>query len=80
MTVALAASPVSTSRFQLRCAGRADEAELRALLRRSVIPGDISVTFEREPDFFDACVIHGETLVGIGCDAATGRIVGKSGD
>jgi hypothetical protein len=76
MTVAVAAAPVSTSRFQLRCASRADEAELRALLRRSVIPGDISVTFEREPDFFDACVIHGDTQVGIGCDTGTGRIVG----
>jgi len=76
MTVALAAPPVSTSRFHLRCAGRADEAALRALLRRSVIPGDISVTFEREPDFFDACVIHGDTQVGIGSDAETGRIVG----
>jgi hypothetical protein len=36
-----------------------DDAELRALLRRSVIPGAIRVAFTREPDYFD-----GEGLAG----------------
>jgi len=76
VTVAAARAPVSTSRFRIRYATRADDSELRALMRRLVIPGDISVTFEREPNFFDACAIHGDVQVGIGCDLETGSVIG----
>lgn len=40
-------------------AGRADEAELRALLRATPTPGAVSLRFEREPDYF-----AGEALAG----------------
>lgn len=40
-------------------AGHDDDAELRALLRRSVIPGAVRVAFTREPDYF-----AGEGLAG----------------
>jgi len=37
-----------------------DEAELRALLRQQPLPGWVSLSFEREPDFFAAAAIKGE--------------------
>jgi hypothetical protein len=40
-------------------ANRGDDGELRALLRRSVIPGAVRVAFTREPDYF-----AGEGLAG----------------
>jgi hypothetical protein len=73
---ALAEAPVSLSRFETRLATRADEPELRALMRRLVIPGDISIAFEREPDFFAACRIHGDVQVALARDRQRGGIVG----
>src|SRR5262245_38661974 len=66
----------ASSRFQIRYANAADEAELRALMRRLVVPGDISVTFEREPNFFDACSVHGDAQVAIGWDVERRRVIG----
>lgn len=37
-----------------------DEAELRALLRNQPLPGWVTLSFEREPDFFAANAIEGE--------------------
>lgn len=68
---------VPRSRFNIELATEADDGELRALLRRSPVRGSISVTFEREPSFFDACRIRGSFFqVGIGRDRRTGRIIG----
>ena len=67
----------SHSRFEIELASDADDRELRALLRRSSIPGSIHVTFEREPSFVDSCRIRGEFFqIGVGRDGRTGRIIG----
>ena len=65
------------SRFAIELANQADDAELRGLLRRSSISGSISVTFEREPSFFDSCGVRGDFFqVGIGRDLRTGNVIG----
>jgi hypothetical protein len=65
------------SRFDIGLAGPTDDEEIRALLRRIVIPGAIQVTFEREPCFFDSCALHGGLCqVVIGRDRASGSIIG----
>jgi len=40
-------------------ASRRDDRELRALLRRSVIPGAVRIAFTREPDYFAAQALAG---------------------
>jgi hypothetical protein len=65
------------SGFEITLATPTDDHELRELLRKSPIPGPISVTFEREPSFFDSCAIRGDFFqVGIGRDRRTGKIIG----
>jgi hypothetical protein len=69
--------PLPKSQFDIDLATSADDLELRQLLRRNPIPGPISVTFEREPSFFDSCRIRGDFVqVGVGRDRRTGKIVG----
>ena len=41
-------------------ASQHDDPDLRRLLRENPIPGSISLTFEREPCYFDASVVEGE--------------------
>lgn len=68
---------LAKSRFEVELASAADDEELRELLRRSPVPGSISVTFEREPGFFDSCRIRADFFqVGIGRDGRTGKIIG----
>jgi len=64
------------SGFEIALATPEDDCELRELLRHSPVPGPISVTFEREPSFFDACGIRGDYQVCIGRDRRTGKIIG----
>jgi hypothetical protein len=55
----------------------ADEAELRRLLRENPMQGTISLSFEREPNYFHAATIEGsfhQTLVAR--EADTGEIIG----
>ncbi len=40
-------------------ATQADDSDLRRLLRESSFPGSISLSFEREPNYFDASVLEG---------------------
>ena len=69
--------PQIKSRFEIELATAADDLELRELLRRSPIPSQISVTFEREPSFFDSCRIRGDFFqIGVGRDRASDEIVG----
>ena len=69
--------PQLKSRFEIELAAAADDRELRELLRSSPISGQISVTFEREPSFFDSCRIRGDFFqVCVGRDQATGEIIG----
>jgi len=75
--VPLTKSELPKSCFEIELANEADDDELRGLLRRSPIPGSISVTFEREPSFFDSCRVRGDFFhVGIGRDRRTGKVIG----
>jgi len=48
-----------TSQFQFALAQSQDDAELRSFLVNNPVPGNIEVTFEREPDFFAGSEIRG---------------------
>ncbi len=72
--------------MRFRLATRADDAQLRGLMRRTVVPGHISMAYTREPDFFgaydcmgeDAQVIvaeAGDRIVGVGCRSVRRSIV-----
>jgi hypothetical protein len=43
----------------LRLATREDEAELRSLMRNNSMPGSISLSYEREPDYFVGAGVDG---------------------
>jgi len=45
--------------FVFRPAGPGDEADLRRLLASTPMPGALTVTFEREPDYFLGCSVTG---------------------
>jgi hypothetical protein len=54
-----------------------DEAELRRILRQNPMPGAISVSFEREPDYFIGAKVEGpchQTIVAR--DQASGEVIG----
>jgi len=84
MTVSVVSLPIlgpkavlPKSCFEIGLANESDDDQLRRLLRRSPIPGSISVTFEREPSFFDSCRVRGDFFqVGIGRDRRTGNAIG----
>ncbi|MHC5055084.1 MAG: hypothetical protein ACYTKD_10255 [Planctomycetota bacterium] len=58
-------------------AGPGDEAELRALLRDNPLPGKISLSLEREPDFFLGSGVFGDvSRTFVARDAAGGPILG----
>ena len=66
----------SVPTIQITLAGPEDEPELRALLRENPVPGPISLSYEREPDFFLASRIEGDrnqTLVAR--DGDSGKMV-----
>jgi len=63
--------------FTIELASPEDDDRLRELLRRSPVPGSISVTFEREPSFFESCKIRGDFFqVAVGRDRRNGEIIG----
>lgn len=41
-------------------AGAADDAGIRALLRRQPIPGGVTIAFQRDPDFSVGCAVTGD--------------------
>ncbi|MBA2715200.1 MAG: hypothetical protein H0U55_16830 [Rubrobacteraceae bacterium] len=45
--------------FRLSLATEEDEAAIRRLLRTNSVPGHVTVTYEREPDFFLGCGVTG---------------------
>ncbi len=47
-------------RFDVRLASAADDEEVRRLLREHPLPGDVALTFEREPDSAIAAGIEGD--------------------
>jgi len=54
-----------------------DDAELRARMAEDWLPGNITVSFRREPSFFHGSSVQGESAQIIKCiDTATNRLVG----
>ena len=49
---------MSALKFELAC--ESDDPDLRRLLRENPIPGSISLSFEREPNYFYAAAIEGD--------------------
>ena len=65
------------SRYRFELATPADDDELRSVLARTPMDGDMVVSFRREPSYFAAAVVAGpfrQTVVGR--DSQCGRIVG----
>ena len=72
-----AAAARRQDRFTFSLASSEDDPEIRQLLRENPLPGEVSLSFEREPDSTLAASIEGDlhqTLVAR--DGATGRIAG----
>ncbi len=66
--------------WRISLAGPEDDTDLRRLLRNNPVPGAVSISYEREPDFFLAAGIEGErsqTLVAR--DGDPGRILALGG-
>ena len=76
------------SRYRFELATPADDADLRHILAETPMAGRISVSFRREPSYFDAAVVEGEfrqvvaardcgadKLVGFGCRSIRMRYV-----
>ena len=60
-------------RLKFELATQADDTDLRRLLRENPIAGSISLSFEREPCYFDASVIEGpfhQTIVAREADSS----------
>lgn len=47
------------SRYQFEVATRTDDEDLRRILAETPMPGHVSVSFRREPSFFEAAVVDG---------------------
>jgi hypothetical protein len=71
------AGDLPARRFGVRLASAADDAEIRRLLREHALPGDVGLTFEREPDSAIAAAIEGdEHQTIVACDGDDGSIAG----
>src|SRR5438105_3231848 len=46
--------------FTIELAAQADDAALRHLLATNAVPGNVTVTFEREPNYFHGCDTLGD--------------------
>jgi len=61
--------------FRLYLAGPEDEAEIRHLLKTNPLPGRVSVTYEREPDYFLGCRTLGRSCqVVVASDGRSGEL------
>jgi hypothetical protein len=64
-------------RYEFQLATRADDAQLRAVLAATPMPGRLVVSFRRDPSFFDAAVVDGAFHQVVVCrDQQENRIVG----
>lgn len=64
-------------RYQIELATEKDDADLREILRRTPMEGHISVSFRREPSYFDSAVVEGDfRQVVTARDHETQRLVG----
>jgi hypothetical protein len=65
------------SRYRFELATPADDADLRRVLAETPMDGRITVSFRREPGYFDAAVVDGRFRQVIAArDGETGRIIG----
>jgi hypothetical protein len=65
------------SRFEFSLAGSGDDAAIRARFAEDWMPGEVSVTFRREPSFFDSLDLLGDSAEVIKCyDQKNGSFVG----
>ncbi|MEE9425017.1 MAG: hypothetical protein V3V18_08545 [Methylococcales bacterium] len=63
--------------LKFKLANAEDDTELRARMANDWMPGNISVSFRREPSFFHASRVQGETCEVIKCvDQETDKLVG----
>ena len=75
-------------RYDFQLATHDDDAQLRAVLAATPMPGRIAVSFRRDPSFFDAAVVDGafhqvivcrdqqdDRIVGFGCRSVRHRFV-----
>lgn len=65
------------SQFDFVLATPEDDAQLRQRMAEDWMQGNISVSFRREPNYFDGCKVQGEFVQVIKCtERKTGRIIG----
>lgn len=65
------------SRYRFELAGPADDADLRDVLANTPMPGQIALTFRREPSFFAGACVEGFQRQIVACrELESGRIVG----
>jgi len=65
------------SRYHFKLASRRDDAELCRILAATPMNGRVSVSFRREPSFFDAAVVDGDFRQTVTCrDSQLNQIVG----
>jgi len=70
---------LSAPGFDIRLAEAADDVEIRRLLREHALPGDVTLTLEREPDGRIASAIEGEVhQTMIARERVSGRITGMA--
>ena len=61
------------NRYRCEVATRTDDDELRRMLAETPMPGHVSVSFRREPSFFEAAVVNGgfhQTMIIRDCEEA----------
>lgn len=64
-------------RYQIELATEKDDADLRDILRQTPMEGHISVSFRREPSYFDSAVVEGDFRQVVAArDTQTERLVG----
>jgi hypothetical protein len=65
------------SRYRFELATPADDADLRRVLAETPMPGAITVSFRREPSYFDAAVVDGQFRQVVAArELEDGRVVG----
>jgi hypothetical protein len=65
------------SRYRVELATRADDADLRRVLAQTPMPGRVTVSFRREPNYFDAAVVEGRSCQVVAArDCDSQRLVG----
>ncbi len=63
--------------YSTELAAPADEAAIRRLLRDNPIPGQMDISYEREPDYFLGCPVMGHTCQTlVARELASGQVVG----